>query len=111
MSPVVTLLALIVGLALAVVVLATLLAGTLRGRRAWLFVTLGVVLAVLVVPLPAAVRDRANAGTEQRRTYGAYDEQGAHRKCLTGLSRPDLVGLVDFARVKMAEDAELRLVP
>ena len=111
MSPALAFFALLAGLALGVLVLGIVLGVSSWARPAWILTTLGVILAVMVVPLPGAVRDRLNAASEQGRAYRVYNEQNGHRKCLQDFSRPDLVGMVDFARARIPPDAMYRLTP
>jgi hypothetical protein len=108
-SPVVTLLALVIGLGAAVALVAAITRGRFGGARAWLVAVAVVAVAGLAATWPVDLRDAATGIDEQRKAHAGTAEWEARARCLSDMSRPDLVEALDFARQVMPEDARYRL--
>jgi hypothetical protein len=105
-SPLVTMVALLIGLGGAVVILASLLAGRRPRLQTWMLAAVAVTVAALAVTWPAKLRDSANVLNVQRHDFSGTSEAAARERCLNDIGRPDLVEALSVARRYMPPDAE-----
>jgi hypothetical protein len=108
-SPLLTLVALVLGVAAAAVLVAALLRERGPDPRNRSLALLAVAVVGCVAIWPSQLRDRAAAVDAQRQSYSGTVERVARERCLGDYSRGDLVGPVGFARDVIPEDARFRL--
>ena len=108
-SPLLTLLALVVGLSAAVALVVAVTHGRSGGTRAWLTAVAVVAVASLAATWPPGLRDAAYGVDQQRKLYAGMAEWEARSRCRSDMSRTDLVAALTFAGEVMPENARYLL--
>ena len=103
-SPVITLLAALCGLGLALAVVSALLQPQWPARNRWAVAASVVAVVVLGVALPTKLQGSLNSLNAQRHVYAGTYERQAHERCLNDMGRPDLIGPLAAARKRIGED-------
>jgi len=106
-SPLVTLIGLTAGIAIAIAVVRTL--WPQRGAAAWTSAAAVVAAAALSVNVLPLLRDRLVELDAERTAYAGTIERLARQRCTLDASRPDLSPALDFARDQIPEDARYRV--
>ena len=104
-APALNLATALLGLAGAVLLVATLIVRDGRAPRPWVAATSIVVVVVLVVALPGKLHSQLKALDGQHDAFASTYEQQAHERCLRDMGREDLRVALAFARERIPENA------